>query len=90
MKSEFIVSMLIPEIFFYIKLKRSFVRYMYVDAHFFYDGTEDVQKLKWDFDEHHGVAHRASRRANKTIFKGGKRFPSHQLTSLSRILEPGL
>lgn len=25
------------------------------------------------------------RRVNKTIFEEGKRFPSHQLTSLSRI-----
>lgn len=49
--------------------------------------TEDIKVEGISMGGHCGSARR---RANKTIFKGGKRFPSHQLTSLSRIPAPGL
>lgn len=49
--------------------------------------TEDIKVEGISMGGHCGAAHR---RANKTIFIEGKRFPSHQLTSLSRIPLSGL
>lgn len=75
--------------FFCIKLKRSLKTYARKHTcTFVLQLVTDIKvEAVRDFDEHCGVARRY---ANKTIFKGGKRFPSQQLTSLSRILVPGL
>lgn len=56
---RFIVTMLVPGTFFYIKLKSRKIYARGRTCTFLLRlVTEDVRKSKWDFDEHRGVAHR--------------------------------